>query len=448
METISKLRPYQQKTVDRLNSLYKQDNSNALIFMPTGTGKTEVAIEFFRQNPDGGLFIMHRKNLTIQTYRRFWQALGFRYGVGLVCANLTHSMGDKKAVVCSVDTLKRRDWLFESLLKKTKYCFIDEAHDATSPGYRKILEKMKNHFVIGMTATPYKINGRYHSFWESQNIINPITIPEAVKQGYLCNMKFFVPKAKLNTAVMKVRGGDYTTESLFAGSDTADVYGDFEKYFKEHGVGRNTITFCVNIAHSKKITAIIEKLNEKNIFRVDHHLSHNEQEIIRNKIKVLSMKGESFHIINVNMFSTGIDIPSLQAGFFLRKTKSKVLWDQQIGRLTRIHESKKEGAVAFDFTENTLEHGTPYTHKREPDLFGKDKRDLPYEPYKICPRCFVQVLRKLPKCPHCGLVFQLIKGPEAVVTENKEVELVDYDFLLKQQQEASLRIDLAGFSQV
>ena len=237
---------------------------------------------------------MHRKNLTLQTYERFFKALNSHVNIGLVLANLTTTLSNKTHFICSADTLKRRPELTQALADKTAFAFIDEAHDATSKGYKKLLKNFDNHFVVGMTATPYKINGRYHSFWSQETIVNPITLPTAVLMGYLCPMKFYVPKVNINKAELVTRGGDYTTDSLFKATDKADIYGDFEKYFKQYGLNRNTITFCVNIAHSKKIADIIQKIGGQNLFRVDHHLSHNEQVKIKKQIKKLASETKTF----------------------------------------------------------------------------------------------------------------------------------------------------------
>ena len=437
------LHPYQDLSLKQLNLLYNGKANNALLHMPMGTGKTEVAIKFFKQHKQG-LFVVRRKNLTRQTYKRFYQAFN-RPNIGLIQANMTNLLsGGADHYICSIDTLIRRKSLCEILIKMSKYVFIDEAHDATSPSYKKFLSQCNNLFVVGMTATPYKINGRYHEFWNPHNVIAPISPKEAVDKGYLCPLKFFCPSYnKLDESLLKKSMGDYTLQSLFKMMDKKSIYGDFEKYFIKEGLNKNTITFCVNIEHSKKIEEVLKQAGAKNIFRVDHNLKDQEQNEIKAKINLFQKKNEKYHIVNVNMFSTGIDIPSLEVGFMLRKTMSVVLWDQQVGRLTRNYPGKKEARV-FDFTMNTLIHGTAFSKDRKPDIEGRSEPETDKPEHKVCPKCFSVVGYLLKVCPNCGLTFHRV-ARELKLDEDKKIELIDYDELIKRQEKKAITFDLSAF---
>lgn len=436
-----KLRPYQIEAVNKISNKIDNGERNTLLHLPTGTGKTEIIIELTKRNiakKQGTAFIMRRRHLVMQGYKRMSEAIHPALCSFHMANKQTYSslFGNYSCYVVSFDTLLRRPALKALLKSKCSLFVFDEAHDCTSEKYQDFLKEATDKFCLGVTATPYKINGKFHDFWDS--VIRTITEQKAIDSNYLSKMKFYCPPLALSKKKLrKGNFGDYTTDSMFTEMDKKKIYGDFERYFRDNALNKNSIIFCVNIEHSKKIFKIVEDMGVKNIFRIDHHLAHSEQKEIRSDISDCASKKENFCIINVNMFSTGIDIPSLEVAFMLRPTKSTVLWDQQIGRLSRIYPDK-ESARIFDMVGNANDLGTPYTEDRYAELTGKSKEPQSHK-FKICSKCFLQVAIHLKQCPECGYEFGVNK--RGVIKEDKSIQLIDYALLLKKSKD----LDISSF---
>ena len=193
-------------------------------------------------------------------------------------------------------------------------------------------------------------------------------------------------------------------------------------------MGKKTITFCVNIKHATKIEMILKRdLNLENVIRIDSDLEEKEQKLLKNTLDNYVDQGVSFHIVNVNMFSTGIDIPSLDASFMLRPTKSVVLWYQQLGRIMRISEGKTKATV-IDFTKNTLTLGNPFIFNKPPDLSAslQKKKIENLKKMKMCLKCYKYVDIHLIKCPNCRADFsnKLGKRNFKEIDFNESIKLV------------------------
>lgn len=447
-----KARPYQIKAVEGIYNAIKNKKRHPLLYLITGGGKTfiaEMIIQRALQKNRKILFIVRRKHLCFQTYKRFINKFRI-HTISLLMSGYDSEWKSYADIyVASVDTLYRRlDKKGNLLFSECDLIFIDEAHDATSNTYKKILEFFKNKFIIGMTATPFYIGSfKAHTFWDS--VVQPITATEMQDKGYLCSMDFYTPPTRILYEKLTVAQGEYTSSSVFKEVNKKELYGDFIKYFKEYGFGRKTITFCMNIKHAIEIEKILKQnFNLENIIRIDSDLEEKEQFFLKRNLDNYIEKDLSFHIINVNMFSTGIDIPSLEVGFMIRPTKSLVLWYQQLGRLMRICEGKTKATV-IDFTKNTLTLGNPFIFNKHPDLSInlQNKKIENVKKIKLCLNCYKYVDINSKICNNCGQSFTN-KNSKAYkeIDFNESIKLVKLkDFkkikekILKDLKEKSLK---------
>lgn len=439
-----KLRPYQTKTVNDLYRFFKDGPKplDSLIHIPTAGGKTEIAMDFMEKvlaENKTCCFIVRRRHLVEQTYLRIKRRFP-KKGIGLLMAEKSNfdflntsgnlfGRKDLDIIVCSIDTLIRRVVQFSFIKQIASVYIMDEAHDTTSKSYQDILKQIKtrDNMLVGLTATPYKVNGKYHHFWTKENLLSPVTPYELLEQGYLCPIRFFSPPTDILYKNLKKQSstGDYTAKSLYQEVNKKHIYGDYKTYFEKYGLGKNTITFCVNVDHSHNIERTLKESGVKNILRIDCYLDRKSQNKIKKDIEKFILLGENFHLVNVNMFSTGIDIPELDVGFMLRPTASVVLWDQQCGRLTRVSPGKNMATV-LDFTKNTHNHSNMFQTAREAELDGPSSNKL-MKKTKICPQCFYLAKIYLKVCPECGFEFGSDKTPQSLSTVKANLKKVfDY----------------------
>ena len=394
------LRPYQIQAEKQLSEKLNKGLNKVLLYLVTGSGKTVIAkniIEKILSSNKKVMFLVKGVSLIHQTYDR----LKSDNEIGMIQGSSKGKINYKAPLqIASVDTLLSRKKSIKYYLKEFDYVFVDEAHEATSDGYKEVLGMFINARFIGMTATPFAINGRCHSFWE--DFVQPITGEELVEQNYLCPIRAFaapiavsIKGASLNSA------GDYNTEKLYENVSDPTLYSSFEKEFNRHASGKNTITFCVNLKHVKDIVYKLKLMGVENIYQIDSSLSIAVNKNNLKKIREDLAHGLKVNIVSVNMINKGIDLPELEVALCLRPTTSVCLFYQQIGRIMRIADNKPH-AKLIDFTNNSYQYGNPQIDNRLPELRASSHIVNQISLLKTCPDCFFLNLSKWRKCMNCG----------------------------------------------
>ena len=430
------LRDYQKKGLD----LIRESKAKRILFwLATGGGKSLIIYSYIKGKLDQGervVLIMRRRQLVFQIF----ETLEKRGITGsIVMASNPNFDEDNPLQVCSIDTLTRRDISFLS----GSVAVVDEAHDTTSLKYREVLEKINAPQYLGLTATPFPVGKKIHDFWDE--CIKPIETHELRNQGYLVPSKIFVPKV-IDFSSVKQSLGDYNQAEIERIMSDLEIVGDVVREYQEKGEGKRAILFAVTIEHSKLMARAFESVGIPAI-HCDQSSGQKERDFAidlfkRDKIKILC---------NVNIFSTGVDIPSAEVGIMARPTKSEVLWIQQLGRLLRPYRVCgnckteydnspqcpkckkdmpsiiKEKAIILDSSANTIRLGSPY-QVREAVLTRKQfkkKKDANPLPVKICDSCFFAYLSHVKKCPNCGLKNEAPKNTREI--ETKDGVLIEYE---------------------
>ena len=218
------LRNYQSELLQALRNKLAGGLRRIIAYLPTGGGKTNVAMEMIvRHLGKGGraLFVMHLIELINQTSIRF-DAAGIDHGI--IQADHWRTNGDKLVQICSIQSLNARRYLPESTL-----IVIDEAHHAVAPTYRKFIARNSALPIIGLTATPFAKGMARHDeniggpIW--QDIASVVTIRSLIDQGFLVDCDVYAPCDPDLTGVV-VTGGDYNEAQLAERMDTAPLVGD------------------------------------------------------------------------------------------------------------------------------------------------------------------------------------------------------------------------------
>jgi DNA repair protein RadD len=289
--------------------------------------------------------------------------------------------------VCSIDTLFRR-----KNLPKADIVIIDEAHHATSQAYLWLAEAYRDSFFLPVTATPYVQKSLRHV---AEQIVRPTTIKQLMKDGYLVPPRYYAPSIPDLTGV-KVSSGDFVAADLDRILNKSHPIGDVVESWKKFAENRPTLLFAVTLNHSK---ALVEAFTRAGIAaaHVDADSNDKEREDAINKLKT----GELKIICNVGILNTGVDIPFLGCLVSVRPTKSYALYIQQMGRGTRIHESKKD-FIVIDHGGNVLRHGC-ILEEREGSLdpIPKKKKSADIPSLYTCKECFAVFDRNIKNCPLC-----------------------------------------------
>lgn len=394
-------REYQSKSLDLIREEFKKGNKKVLLWLATGGGKTFIFSKMVKETNVRGkkaIVVVRGRKLVDQASQRLFRE---RVPHGVLMSQHWNYRPHYPVLVCSIDTLISRN-----LKPEADLIVIDEAHMATSKGYKEFLAHYPDAFVVAVTATPWVPEGLKHI---ADTVIHPISMQGLIDLGFLVPFRYFAPnEPDLTDVKISSSTKDYVVDQL----ETAMVAGQLTGKIIDHWIslaeGRPTICFAVNIHHSK---LLVDRFNEAGI--VAEHCDADTSDDDRNQIIKRLENGTTKVVCNVGIFCTGVDIPSLGAIIMARPTKSRNLFIQQAGRGTRPFEGKTN-CILLDHAGNVRRHDFP-TDEPEVDLDGQQKPDALKKETKICKNCFAAFRGRV--CPECG-----VEPPEhsKVVVESDE----------------------------
>jgi superfamily II DNA or RNA helicase len=411
------LRPYQNGAIGNLRASIGAGNNRVLLQAATGAGKTIIACEMIRRATDKAkrvIFIAHRKEIISQTSGKL-DAFGIEHGV--IMAN--HARVNNHPVqVASIQTLTRRDKPEADLV------IIDECHLSVSASFKQIVEHYHGATIIGLTATPIRLDGR--GLGEIyKEIVQVVPMARLIEEGHLVKPRVFAPFTPDMKGVKKSKG-DYDATQTAKLMDKKEITADIVKHWidaasNHAGVNdltpyRKTIVFASSVEHSKNIVAEFggAGISAKHLDATTPATERDQtlQEWREGKFTVLS---------NMGLFIEGLDVPAASCCILARPTKSLTIYLQAVGRVMRPHESKTD-CIILDCAGLTYEHGF-VDDAREWTLNGKIKRQKDDVPsVHICEECFAAYSKAQHpnECPECGF---------KTLTEQRETKHADVDMV-------------------
>lgn len=405
------LRPYQQKIIDESRAAYARRLRAVLLCLPTGGGKTVTASVIVHGSSAKGnvtWWLVHRRELLAQASQTF-HSLGIPHGT----VSAGHiSNPHARVQVASVQTIIRR--LDE--LPPPDLIVFDEAHHIGSASWQTIFSRFPRARVLGLTATPWRLDGQGLGNWFEEMVVGP-SPAELIEMGSLSPYRLFAPATPDLSAVGTV-AGDFSRSALSAAMDKPQIVGDAIGHYKRLCSGKRAVAFAAGVENSKRIAA---QFREAGVMaeHVDGSMSSEERDAAVERFRA----GQTLVLSNADLFGEGFDVPAIEAAILLRPTKSLSLHLQQVGRALRPCEGKTE-AIILDHAGNSLIHGLP-DDEREWDLADREKksRKAPAEvPVRQCEECFF-VYRPAPKCPQCGHAAKVVaREIEVVEGTLQEVE--------------------------
>lgn len=346
----------------QIEALYALENSRregaqkGLVQAATGVGKTYLAA-FDSASYEHVLFVAHREEILKQAAESFRNVrnsddYGFFDG--------KHKDTDKAVIFASVSTLGQADYLCEKYFAPDyfDYIVIDEFHHAVTECYRKVTAYFKPEFLLGLTATPERMDGR--SIYEicDYNVPYEITLKDAINRGALVPFHYYGIYDKTDYSGLRLKRGRYEEGELtriYIESEEREelIYRHYRKYRSKRALG-----FCCSKVHAENMA---KDFSLRGIPSVAVY-SNSSGEFSRDRQEaVQSLKnGEIKVIFSVDMFNEGVDITSLDMVMFLRPTESPVVFLQQLGRGLRRCRGK-EYLNVLDFIGNYEKAGrAPY----------------------------------------------------------------------------------------
>lgn len=425
------LRDYQHDLVERAGQSFKAGNKAVIVQLPTGGGKTAIGARITSGAVAKGRrtgLIAHRRELVRQLEGKMLEN-GLRCGLIMPGFPETHDA----VQAASVQSLapKALRYRFDMLL-------VDEVHHMI-PGslYSQIIDANPGIPVIGLTATPQRLDGRglgkVSGGYFDDLIIGP-SVRALTEQGYLSPYKAFShapPPGKWRTT-----GGDFNKGDLEEAMDKPRLIGDAVEHYRTLAEGQRAICFCVSVEHAHR-TAEAFRAAGYRALAVDGLMDKES----RAKALAGLATGAYDIITSCELISEGLDVPGVSCVILMRPTQSLTLFLQSIGRANRpfympgmpldtveqrlaaIAAGDKPCYTILDHAGNIGRLGLP-DEDREWSLAGRDKKArkvLP--PINECKVCFA-VFAPAEKCPECGATVERAARKEL---EHEDGALVEVD---------------------
>lgn len=338
------LRPYQSEMVAAIRAAWAAGQHRVLGCLPTGGGKTEVAIDIIRTDATPAkraLVLVERKVLCHQ-----WAARLRRHGidrVGILQGENTTAVS-APVLVATAQTVRSR-----GVPEGVALIVIDESH-IWHTAHDDVLQASPDAHVLGLTATPLR-EGLGLRF---DKLVIGATIRQLIDAGHLVRPRYFAPAAETIAAALErvhVRAGDYASDELGAAMRNKAIIGDAVASWRVRGEDRQSIAFCVDKQHARDLASefVVEGVAAEVV--VD-----DTDDDARARIFAAFDRREVRVLCSVGVLAVGFDSPVASCAILARPTLSTALHIQQGGRVLRPYPGKAD-ALILDHAANTLRHG-------------------------------------------------------------------------------------------
>ena len=335
----------------------------ALVQAATGVGKTYLAA-FDSKSYERVLFVAHREEILKQaaaSFRNVRNSEDYGFFTG------EEKSTDKSVIFASVATLGRSEYLSEKYFAPDyfQYLVIDEFHHAVNEQYQRIVKYFKPQFLLGLTATPERMDGRNIYELCDYNVPYEISLKDAINKGMLVPFHYYGIYDDTDYSGLHLIRGRYDEKELnetYIGN--VHRHDLIYKYYCKYG-SKKALGFCCSRAHAEEMA---KEFCERGIPSVAVYSNTNGTYSEERGKAIEKLKsGEIRVIFSVDMFNEGVDITSVDMVMFLRPTESPIVFLQQLGRGLRRSKGKeylnvldfignyeKAGRVRFLLTGRTL----------------------------------------------------------------------------------------------
>ena len=391
-----KLRAYQEEMLEAARGSYRAGHKRPCLVAPCGAGKTVIVAEMARLSTARGnnvLFLAHRRELIEQTERTFQRA-----GVDMTLC----TVGMVQTVCRHLSDITPPDLII-----------VDENHHAKAASYRKVLDAFPAAKVIGVTATPVRLDGSGLGD-VNDDLVQGVSAKWLIDHGFLAPYKYFAPTVA-DLSGVKINRGEFDAKQAECILIQRAIFGDVIAHYRKLADGCKAICYCTTLEHSRQTAAAF---TEAGIPAA--HIDGDTDKDERARIVQAFRDGTVQVLCNVDLISEGFDVPDCSCAILLRPTHSLTLYIQQSMRCMRYMPDKT--AVIIDHVGNYARHGMPDDDRAWSLDAQKKKRNQQKNTVfvKQCDECYAVMPSTATECPECGYVFP---QKERTIEEIKEARL-------------------------
>lgn len=326
-------------------------NTKALVIAATGVGKTYLAA-FDSVGYKRVLFLAHREELLFQAEKAFRMVrksdtTGFFIG--------DSKQPEVNILFASVQTLGKPEYLTDTHFPQNRFdlVIVDEFHHAAADSYRRILDWFQPQFLLGLTATPERMDNREVFSLCDYNVVYDVRLKEAIEKCWLAPFHYYgVDDDTVSYEAIPFHSGQYDPALLEAALAIPRRANLVLQHFKRFS-SRQCIAFCAGREHAAFMAYEFRKAHISACAVMSDHRGIEYPEVVVNRTEALEMLrlGKMRVIFAVDMLNEGVDVPSVDMLMFLRPTESGTIFLQQLGRGLRFSKNKPYVTV-LDFIGN------------------------------------------------------------------------------------------------
>lgn len=333
----------QRKALKELNRYRAVGTSRALVVAAAGSGKTYLAaFDALNFNPKRLLYIVHEGSILKKSLETFADVFGNRVTYGVF--NGESKEMDADFVFATNITMCKSLELFSK--NEFDYIIVDECHHATAETYKKIINYFEPEFLLGLTATPERMDNQDVFDLFDKNVPYELRLRDAIINDLVVPFKYYGIRDQLVDY-----GLSKSEERRMIAQLASDEHADFiSAQIEAHrGEGKlKALAFCRNVTHARMMC---EAMGEK--YKTAYLTGRNNiGERIRAYKDLQSDEAELEILFTVDILNEGVDIPGVNMVLFLRPTESSTVFIQQLGRGLRKYDNKPYVTV-LDFIGNS-----------------------------------------------------------------------------------------------
>lgn len=341
----SKIKPnyMQKKALKELNRYRAIGVNRALTIASAGSGKTYLAaFDALNFNPKRLLYIVYEGSILRKSLETFQEVFGKNVSYGIYSG--TSKESDADFVFATNITMCKTLELFSK--NEFDYIIIDECHHATAETYKKIIGYFEPEFLLGLTATPERLDNQDVFELFDHNVPYELRLRDAIANDLVVPFKYFGIRDKL--VDYGLTGNE---ERRMIAQIAKEDHCDFiaEQIEKHRPQGKlKALAFCRNVTHARMMC---EALGER--YHTAYLTGLNDIGERVRSYNDLQNDGHNLEILfTVDILNEGVDIPGVNMVLFLRPTESTTIFIQQLGRGLRKY-TNKEYVTVLDFIGNS-----------------------------------------------------------------------------------------------
>lgn len=346
-------RPAQQTALRKLEEYRRGGYRKFAVVAATGVGKTFLsAFEVRNAGASRVLFIAHREHIVSHAKQTFDQVIPEFEGVIIQGeTSIASAIGKRLCAFATVQTLSRPENLERFPRDSFDYIIIDEFHHAATESYRRIIDHFAPDYLLGMTATPERLDGQDVLEICDRNVAYEVRLFEGIDRKWLAPFQYFAIFDPTDYSQIRWTGRGYDEQQLqeaLAQDTRADVIASNLRRYQPAAGPWKSLAFCSNVGHARWMADAFSERGFQAAAVTGETPNIERKELVR---RLEDDEDPLSVLCSVDVFSEGIDIPNLTHILLLRPTQSPQVFLQQLGRGLRLYPGK-EFVVVLDFVGN------------------------------------------------------------------------------------------------